>query len=202
MIPVLPPLPEITTHLPLSHSDYVRASTQLDCQVACIKSVVEVESGSGGFLPSGRPKILFEAHQFSRLTEHAHDNKHPKVSSRKWDQSIYVGGEGEYARLLEAMRLDRNAALQSASWGRFQIMGFNYHSAGFNSVEKFVLAMFYSEGKHLDAFVSFIKSSKLDKALRDMDWVAFARGYNGGAYRKNNYDIKLRSAYEKFRNEH
>ena len=202
MTPILPPLPEITTHLPLSREDYVRASTQLGCPVACIKAVVEVESGGSGFLPSGRPKILFEAHQFSRITGHVYDLHHSTISSREWNQSLYVGGEKEYGRLLSAMRLDLDSALQSASWGKFQIMGFNYHSAGFNLIEKFVLAMFYSEGNHLDAFVSFIKSSKLDKALRDMDWVAFARGYNGGAYRKNNYDIKLRSAYEKFRNEH
>ena len=50
-----------------SRADYARAATALRCEVACVKAVTEVEAGKSGFFPSGRPKILFEAHHFARL---------------------------------------------------------------------------------------------------------------------------------------
>jgi hypothetical protein len=58
--------------------------------------------------------------------------------------------------------------------------------------------MHLSEGKHLEAMMNFIKSQNLDKALRSRDWVAFARGYNGSAYARNQYDKKLAAAYAKY----
>ncbi|OOV89142.1 hypothetical protein MF4836_34345 [Pseudomonas sp. MF4836] len=43
-------------------------------------------------------------------------------------------GRPQYERLITAYRLDEEAALQACSWGKFQIMGFNYRAAGFDSV--------------------------------------------------------------------
>lgn len=94
------------------------------------------------------------------------------------------------------MNLDAQAALESASWGRFQIMGFNYRSAGYTTLANFVLAMFQSEANHLIAFVNFIKAQGLAEALANKDWAAFAAGYNGPAYNSNRYDLKMREAYD------
>jgi len=196
------PLPTPSLWNPLTRSDFQHAAVSLCCEVACIQAVAAVESYDVGFLTSGRPKMLFEAHHFSRLTSHVYDKSHPRVSSRRWDKTLYSDGEGEYIRLIEAMNLSNRAALESASWGRFQIMGFNYKFAGFESVWDFVDDMFHSEGAQLDAFVNFLKSARLDKALREKRWVDFAAGYNGSSYRQNNYDIKLRDAYEKFSSRH
>jgi N-acetylmuramidase len=74
--------------------------------------------------------ILFEAHVFSKNTRHAYDYVFPEISSRHWNRALYRGGEREYPRLMKAMLLDRAAALKSASWGRFQVMGFNHSLAG------------------------------------------------------------------------
>ena len=41
---------------------------RLQCDVAAVLAVAEVESGGRKDLPDGRPQILFEAHWFSRLT--------------------------------------------------------------------------------------------------------------------------------------
>ncbi|WP_317235920.1 N-acetylmuramidase family protein [Niabella hibiscisoli] len=113
-----------------------------------------------------------------------------------------AGGYGAYAsqhkRLQEAVLLNRNAALMSASWGRFQVMGFNYALAGFNSLQEFVTAMYKGEREHLFAFVNYIISTALDDELREKRWADFARKYNGPDYRKNNYDIKMAEAYKKF----
>ena len=66
----------------LRASDFTRAAAALNCEEACIKAVAEVESRGGGFLKSGRPKILFEAHIFSKRTHHLHDKGHADLSSK------------------------------------------------------------------------------------------------------------------------
>jgi hypothetical protein len=143
------------------------------------------KDGPGGFLDGPHlPKLLFEAHHFDRLTGGKFRASHPNLSSRGWNRSLYVGGQGEWVRLHNAIQLDRNAALQSASYGGPQIMGFNYRLAGFGSVEAFVDAMKTTERAHLEAFVSFIINSGLGDELRKIsdtpaDCAAFARGYNG-----------------------
>ncbi|CAM4253614.1 N-acetylmuramidase domain-containing protein [Pseudoalteromonas ostreae] len=182
----------------LSESDYQDIAKELGCKVAAIKAVAEVESSGDAFFSNGKPKILFEAHIFSRLTNHIYDTSHPSISSRSWNRSLYTGGSQEYARLEKAMELNVVEALKAASWGRFQIMGFNYSASGFASVEQFVKAMFNSERKQLDAFVSFVKSKGLDKYLLTLNWAAFAKGYNGAQYTQNKYDIKLQKAFEKY----
>jgi hypothetical protein len=168
------------------------AAKTIGCAVAAVRAVIDVES-RGGFLPDGRPKILFERHYFSRLTKGAYDSKNPDISNKKWGG--YKGGAAEYDRLLRAIALDREAALQSASWGAFQIMGANYKLAGCKNVEEFVAAMVAGEPEQLNTFVSFVQKTGLDDEMRRLDWVGLARGYNGPAYRANKYDEKLAAAY-------
>lgn len=182
----------------LTDADYARASQILGCEPAAIRAVAAVESSGDGFDANGRPKILFEAHVFSRLTGHRFDDSHPKISSRTWNRSLYYGGEAEHSRLNAAVVLDREAALQSASWGKFQIMGFNWPRCGFVGVQDFVNAMQRNEGEHLTAFCHFLKSSALDDELRRRDWVAFARGYNGAGFAANRYDERLAKAFDQF----
>jgi len=182
----------------LTDQDFTDCATSLNCQAAAIRAVVAVESSGGGFFPDGRPKILFEAKYFHKLTNGQYDKSHPNISSPVWDRKLYKGGVREWGRLNEAVALDRNAALQSASWGLFQIMGANYKACGFSSVEDFVAAMQRSEGDQLKAFVGFIRTNKLDGFLRSRDWASFAKGYNGPGYAKNQYDKKLAAAYSKY----
>ena len=95
------------------------------------------------------------------------------------------------------MRIDEEAAISSASWGLFQIMGFNHKICGCDTVGEFVSKMKENEGAQLDLFTAFVQSNKLDSYLREKDWAGFARRYNGPAYAENKYDEKLKSAYEK-----
>src|SRR5262245_44394391 len=106
---------------PLASADFEAAARKLYCEVAAIAAVYEVEAGgSGGFLRDKRPKILFESRWFHELTGGQFDATHPDLSTKKWVRN-YRGGAAEYDRLADAMRLDRSAALKSASWGMFQI---------------------------------------------------------------------------------
>lgn len=183
--------------LPMSEADFERAADRLGCEVAAIKAVAEVESGGrSGFLRNGQPKILFESRWFHKLTDGIYDATHPDISTPTWVRN-YAGGAKEYRRLEKAIALDRKAALKSASWGKFQVLGVNHEVAGFRGVEGFVKAQMKSEGKHLDAFVGFVERNRLDDELRDLRWADFARGYNGPGYKKNRYDTKMAAAYKK-----
>jgi N-acetylmuramidase-like protein/putative peptidoglycan binding protein len=183
---------------PLKEADFQTCATKLGCEVAAIRAVSDVESKGSGFLSSKRPTILFEAHIFSRETFHCFDKVYPDISSKTWNKKLYAGGENEYPRLTKAMALDREAALRSASWGRFQLMGFNCKDCGYNSVDDFVAAMFASERKQLTAFADFVKARKLDMYLKSKNWADFAYSFNGPGYEDNNYDGRLEAAYKKY----
>ena len=178
---------------PLTDDDFARAAARLGCAVAAIRAVADVESAANGFLPDGRPKILFERHIFHRLTEGRFSNGHPHLSART--PGGYRGGAREYERLGEALVLDRAAALKSASWGRFQIMGFNHALCGEPDLEAFVAGMVAAEAQQLGYFAGFIEGAGLAGALRRRDWPAFARGYNGPAHAANDYAGKMARAY-------
>jgi|SRR5712664_401832 len=187
----------------LTNEDFVRAAKTLNVEVAAIRAVAEVEARSG-FLPDGRPTILYEAHVFHAETKgahvHARDRRGVKLSSSKWDNALYGSEAGQHHRYEDARQLDADAANKACSWGTFQILGQNYKVCGFGSSQEFVDAMWTGGARaHLDVFVKFIQANKLDMALRKKDWKAFARGYNGPAYAKNAYDQKMANAYARWK---
>jgi hypothetical protein len=161
-----------------------------------IWAVLTVETRGFGFLADRRPQILFERHVFHRLTQGAHDSN-ADISKSK--AGGYIGGADEYGRLEKAMQLDKTAALQSASWGIGQVMGFNFKAAGFDSVDKLVAGMVKDENSQLQAMANFIKNNNLAGALQRNNWVSFARTYNGGEFKRNEYDTRLAAAHAKFK---
>lgn len=197
-LPSVYTLPIVGSRESLTESDYRNVAEKLGCEVAAIKAVSEVESRGEAYFSNGKPKILFEAHIFSRLTSRVYDSSHPGISSRSWNRRLYIGGVLEYTRLNKAIELNPSAAIQSASWGRFQIMGFNFKLAGYPTAESFVAGMFESEKTQLNAFVAFIEKSGLAEHIREKNWAAFSRGYNGSQYQKNQYDLKLEKAFRKY----
>ncbi len=166
-------------------------------EVAVIKAVSEVESNGVTHWKDGRVPILFEAQWFHKFTNGAYDATHPNISSPYWNRSLYIGGYPEYDRLAEASALDKGAAEKSASWGAFQVMGFNFADLGYANIDEFVAAMQTDEGQ-MEGFVRYIERHHLDAALRNHDWRTFAYGYNGsGAV--DEYAPKMERAYEKYR---
>lgn len=178
----------------LSEQDFERAAKSIGCEVAAIKAVCQVEAPNGGFLPDGRPTILFERHKFSQFSGGKFDASNPDISNPKAG-GYGAAGANQHERLGRAAVLDRDAALKAASWGKFQIMGFNFGAAGFKDLQSFINSMYRSEGAQLDAFVAFIKTEGLADELRDRRWADFARRYNGPSYAINRYDTKLAAAY-------
>jgi len=188
---------------PKAWQDYSQA---LEIDEATLRAVAEVEASGSGFLPASRdkaelkPKILFEGHAFHRLTGGRFSKQHPNISYPKWDRKQYSGSlAGEWRRLEAACQLDRTAALQSASWGLFQIMGFNYPYCGCSEVEAFVAAQYEGATQQLAQFVKFVSRKPFLEALHDQNWAVFAAAYNGPAYAKNQYDTKLAAAHRRWK---
>ncbi|UXY13811.1 N-acetylmuramidase family protein [Chitiniphilus purpureus] len=180
----------------LDEHDFEAAAFEIKCDIAAIKAIADVESAGAGFLSDGRAKILFEGHVFYKYTKGRHLQS--DINYPKWTRQYYVGGVGEYDRLTKAEALDKAAARMSASYGKFQIMGFNFALCGCASVDAFYDEMQESEGRHLEALVAYIRQVGLGGALRSKDWVEFSRRYNGPEYWKNSYDRKLAEAYKKY----
>lgn len=182
----------------LTKADFEQAAALLKVDMPTILAVAEVESLGSGFFADGQPKILFEAHIFSKRTSGAYDATHPNISSKTWNRSLYFGGVREHLRLAEAVKLNREAALESASWGMFQLMGFNWARCGFRDLQGFVNAMYDSEGAQLTAFCQFVRSGNLDELLRRGDFVAFALAYNGPKQEENKYSSRLIASRSRF----
>ncbi|WP_125720584.1 N-acetylmuramidase domain-containing protein [Flavobacterium ustbae] len=194
----------------LSEQDLIDFSNQFNLELAVVKAVNEVESNGKGFLIDGRPKILFEGHIFWRELEKRNINPNAYTNANTQDvlfenytKKHYVGGTAEYTRLEKARNLGQDkkivdAANSSASWGLFQIMGFNAISIGYKSIDEYVEKMNQNEGEHLKAFGMFLEKNNLIGLLRNKNWATFALKYNGPAYKTNKYDEKLARAYAKY----
>ena len=155
-----------------------------------------METRGCGFLADRRPLILFERHYFSRLTKRKFDAQAPDISNKQWGG--YGGGGRGYDRLGRAVKLDRAAALRSASWGLGQVMGENFKAAGFPDVEPMVAAFVESENAPVEGMARSIASIGADTHLRAHNWPAFTAAYNGPAYAQNSYDERLRAAHQKY----
>ena len=182
----------------LTREDFIDDAALIGCDVEAIMAVAAVESRGGGFDPEGFPKTLFEGHWFHKLTKGKFSATHPTLSYPTWTKQFYgKSWREEKQRLAEAIQLDRTAAMMSASWGMFQIMGFNHAACGYKTVQSFVNAMCRDENAQLAAFTQFIITNGLGDELRDRRWADFARHYNGPGFAKNRYDVKLAQAFDK-----
>jgi LysM repeat protein len=193
-------VPPLTGGTRLVVSDYVRGVNGLGCTEATLRAVVEVENelAGPGFLPSGKPKLRFDASVFARYTHHRFNRTHPNISSSRPDPAAQTrSGEHQYERLAIAQSLDPIAALKAGHWGLFQIPGYQHAAAGFPSVSALVEAMFVSEGRHLDALVAWLKNNGLHRVLQSGTWEDFARGFKDGNPPAN-YEARLAQAYQKY----
>jgi len=163
-----------------------------------VHAVLDVESAGTGFDSKGRPKMLFEPHIFYRLLGPGEARVRAVRAGLAYPRWKRDYPRDSYPRLVKAMAINEEIALQSASWGLGQVMGFNHVAAGYTSARAMVAAFLDDEETHLRAMMAFIKANKLDDELRRHDWAGFARGYNGPGFAKNGYDRKLAAAFAKW----
>ncbi|MFO6447877.1 N-acetylmuramidase domain-containing protein [Erythrobacter sp. NE805] len=171
-----------------------------------VRAVAAVESSGGGFLPSGHPKILWERHWlFRRLGRSLSASSvagaflaAPQMGGYTLDADK-DGLNDSWEKLVEACAVDPVAAFESCSWGKFQIMGGHWKALGYPDVFTFAWAMRESEMGHYRALAAFIRANRLEGAMSKLGTtpsqnVPFALGYNGKAFRRNGYDVKLAKA--------
>lgn len=170
--------------------------------MASIRTITEVESRGDGFMANGHPVILFERHvmyrqlrdKFGKARADELAKLHPDVVNSS------PGGYGKESeqpkRLEKAASVDRECALNSASWGLFQIMGYHWRDLGYATQQTFINAMYKNEAGQLHAFCRFIKVNPgIHQALKNRNWERFAALYNGPAHAKHNYAGRMAAAY-------
>jgi N-acetylmuramoyl-L-alanine amidase len=192
---------------------------QITLSLPVVKAIISVESSGRGHLQDGKAKILFEGHKFWKWLEKA--GKDPEALQRdnaniiykNWTSKNYLKGSGEYKRLEAAKKIDEKAAIYSASWGLFQILGENLEhyikSRSYKDVLDFEEKQHESEYYHFLDFLAFIKAKEVrgkpliqyisEENNGNYDWKTFAYGYNGSGYEVNQYDIKLKAAFDKYK---
>lgn len=190
----------------ISPAEFEAAAQQLGggIPVALLRAFAEVESGGkSGFGPLGLPVIAFEGHWFRKFTHKVYDVTHPFLSypyvKKAGPEWVHNNKDQVTAwkTLEEALALNHDAALKSCSWGMFQVMGFNYASCGYKTVDDFVAAMKAGEAGQLLAFVGFCKANPAClEAMRKKDFKGMAIGYNGPDY--GDYDKRIEKAYKKY----
>lgn len=201
-------------------SDYVKLAARLKVPVSYIRAVAEVETRDHAYLVDGRTTILFERHKFDNFlgnelknaSELARIAKQVQMEGKGAAEVLnavrgaypdicnpkpggYVGLAGEYPRLERARQIDQEIAFKSASWGRFQIMGFNHKAAGYATATDMAIDYEVSEVNQLNSLGTFIiNDPALHAALKRRDYAEFARRYNGAGYAKNKYDVRMAEA--------
>lgn len=183
--------PAVTPHQIQTIADTLGGS------VKQVNAVASVESRGGGYDDFGRPVALFERHKFRLHTYTMYDAQVPDLSNPK--PGGYGKSSAQWGRIMRACRFDPDAAFQSASWGKFQVLGEYYDEFGFATVWDFVLSMTKSEFGHYQALASYILMAKLTDEFAALSTNIrgnrlFARGYNGPKYADNAYHLKLAEA--------
>lgn len=175
--------PWIGEAAPLPPQAFSEAAREIGCEQAAIRAIWDVEAAGKGYRRDGTLQRRFEPH-------------HMPGSPMTWRDSLKMSERKREAAFEAAYRRDQTAALEAASWGGPQIMGFNHKDAGFRSAHTMVQAMADRESEHLRAFISLVKSWGIDSAIRAHDWQTFAVRYNGTG-QPDTYARKVEAAYRK-----
>lgn len=174
---------------------------------AAVRAIIDVEASGQGFINDDTlPKILYEPHvMYKLLTQRGKVSirndlmkAHPRLCYPRWGTHRYGPVAEQHIRLGHAASFDRDCALESCSWGMGQVMGYHWKSLGYESLQAFINAMYKDEASQVDAMLRFIKVNGLLTHLKTRNWAAFAKGYNGAGYIKNQYHTKLAKAYAKY----
>ncbi|MFD1200231.1 N-acetylmuramidase family protein [Brucella gallinifaecis] len=182
----------------------ITMANEAEITPAALLAVAEVESGGRAlFDVTGKkePAIRFEGHYFDRrlagkLRDQARKAglsapeagrvRNPKTQRERW-------------LLLErAIKLHRQAALESTSWGLGQVMGAHWQWLEYRSIDELVTEARSSIAGQVALMLNFIDKAGLKTTLREKNWRNFARRYNGPGFARNHYDSRMAAAYERW----
>ena len=183
--------------------EFTQVARERGLEPALLLAVAELETALRPFAEvEGRrePLIRFEGHYFDRRLSPANREiaRQANLASPRAGGIANPASQAARWQLLDrAARIDRKAAYESVSWGLGQVMGAHWDWLGYASVDALAAEARSGIGGQVRLMVRFIDKSGLSRALRDRDWKAFARGYNGPAFHRNAYDERLAAAYRR-----
>jgi N-acetylmuramidase len=155
------------------------------------------ESGGSGFGADGRLLIRFENQIFYDCWGKANDatfrdhfafapvhqwteHRWRPTASEDWRQ-CHESQAVEWDVFTFARGLDETAAMMSISMGLTQVMGFNHATIGYPTVQDMFAAFCGNARYQIIAFFDFVRRNGGIPRLRNRDYAAFARMYNGEA---------------------
>lgn len=178
-----------------------------------LEAFVDAYAPDDGFLPDGRPIVVFQRHlfwknvvpfynvglkrrQFKAIAWANRDIMHPTPSP-----AAAVNHQDEWKKLERAINIHEQAAYQSVLWGRFGLPGEYYLSAGFSDLNAFANAHHKNESEQLRAFLNHLSSidsggQKLLDHLKNKDLEKFTAGFRGDINLKKIDSEALNAAFE------
>lgn len=170
----------------------VRTAEALDIEPAALEALRRVETGAA---VGGEDRIRFEPHVFLRKRPDLVEQIPYTRSSRgAWSTTKSETCRAAFDR---AFALAPKDAVESTSWGLWQVMGWALLKTWSDPTE--AVCQFYAEpiSASYAVLASWIKTNKrFLTAIRAKDWESVARRYNGDGNNVQNYARKMREAYE------
>jgi len=186
-------------------------STQLGVEREVLRAIAVAETGDK--VPfkeyvAGKQHatILYERHYMYRLlklkgytVEQLNDlsASEPKIVHTYQSGYSYGTEQAQYERFLRASEIDKEIAIKSCSWGKFQVMG-EYFARLYKSSDELVEAQNYCALQHLQYFKIFLtKEKNMLEPMRQKNWLTIAKKYNGE--NQIGYDINISNAYDQLK---
>jgi N-acetylmuramidase len=182
---------------PVSTQDIIHFAARLGGTTKQVMAVAKVEGGGAAYNKQGQPLALFERHYVWRrlkLIIPLLSNPSPGGYTIDADND---GLNDSWEKIADMAMRNPIVAFESASFGRFQIMGAWASKLGYANSIEFAYSMVASERGHYEAFVRYIEvfGGKAKFQAISTDWrtcTAFAQFYNGKG--QKGYDRRIADA--------
>lgn len=191
----------------ISDNDYETAAKELGVEKEVLMAISKQESKGSSFKAVKQATILFERHKMYRLLIKKGNTKASvDALSKKYPSIVNEDSGGyndmtSYDKLKTAKSIDYDCAVQSCSWGKFQVMGFHYANL-YSSPRELEKAMNMCELQQFKYFVSYLKNtSGMVDALKNKNWERIATLYNGPNWKNQNpeYANNIKRYYNQFK---
>lgn len=175
-------------------SAVVESAQRIGIEPDVLRAFKEVESGGAA------NAIRFEPHVFNNYRPDL--IKQGKVPFTRSPGVVFSRepSETNKAAFERAYKLDPAAAVNSTSWGFFQVMGFNILKQHFGNNPARLVREFNADPERFSFRTVefwFADRPKAVKAAQDKNWARLAFIYNGSDYAASGYHTKLRDAYNR-----
>lgn len=191
----------------INDNDYEIAAKELGIEKEVLMAIASQESKHASFKAVKQATILFERHKMYRLLIKKGNTKASVDALSKRYPSIVnedSGGHNDmtsYDKLKTAKSIDYDCAVQSCSWGKFQVMGFHYANL-YSSPRELEKAMNMCELQQFKYFVLYLKKTNgMVNALKSKNWEEIATLYNGPKWKEKNpeYANNIKRYYNQFK---